>query len=151
MKDGDDVRQDTLVLQLFNIMQEIWEEAGIDIPLSPTGPAYGCVSLGFEVGLIEVVNNCNTLAGIVKEVRGGSAMGVFSDTVYYDWLRNYNPTDSDWEVAVDKFIRSTAGYCVATYILGIADRHNDNIMLARSGELVHIDFGHFLGYVASSK
>lgn len=26
LKDGDDVRQDTLVLQFFNIMQEIWEE-----------------------------------------------------------------------------------------------------------------------------
>eukprot|EP01052_Picozoa_sp_SAG31_P075552 SAG31_NODE_34759_length_329_cov_1.447826_1_plen_48_part_01 len=46
LKDGDDVRQDTLVLQLFSIMQEIWEEAGIDIPLSPNRTAYGCVSLG---------------------------------------------------------------------------------------------------------
>nr|XP_039271894.1 phosphatidylinositol 4,5-bisphosphate 3-kinase catalytic subunit gamma isoform-like isoform X1 [Styela clava] len=139
-KQGDDLRQDMLTLQMLQLMNQLWQEEGLDLYLLP----YGCISTGLLHGLIQVVPNATTVASIQKEF-GGLIRGSFKDEVLKKWMEDKNPTPSKMQEAVNIFMLSCAGYCVATYVLGIGDRHNDNIMVTTTGNLFHIDFGHFLG------
>ena len=51
------------------------------------------------------------------------------------WLKDYNQSEVMLNKAIDEFTMSCAGYCVATYVLGVADRHSDNIMVKRTGQV----------------
>ena len=73
------------------------------------------------------------------------ATATFKGDVIYNWLRRQNPEEAKLKKALDNFVYSCAGYTVAMFVLGIGDRHNDNIMLRPNGKLFHIDFGHVMG------
>ena len=140
-KAGDDLRQDLLTLQLFTVMHQIWMRKGLDLKLIP----YGCVATGDEIGMIEVVLDSDTTANITFDESGGGVRAAWDEKVFTQWLQKSNKDDNDMDKAVNTFAASCAGYCVATYALGIGDRHSDNVMVKRNGNLFHIDFGHFLG------
>uniref|UniRef100_A0A3Q1EZR5 Phosphatidylinositol-4,5-bisphosphate 3-kinase, catalytic subunit delta n=1 Tax=Acanthochromis polyacanthus TaxID=80966 RepID=A0A3Q1EZR5_9TELE len=135
-----DLRQDMLTLQMIQLMENLWKTEGLDLRMSP----YGCLSTGNKMGLIEVVKNSDTIANIQLNSSNSAATAAFNKDALLNWLKSKNPEDK-LEQAIEEFTLSCAGYCVATYVLGIGDRHNDNIMIRETGQLFHIDFGHFLG------
>ncbi|XP_027859335.1 phosphatidylinositol 4-phosphate 3-kinase C2 domain-containing subunit beta isoform X1 [Xiphophorus couchianus] len=152
-KSGDDLRQDMLTLQMIRIMNKIWIQEGLDMRMV----IFKCFSTGrgrgeatgehlvsrWKTSMVEMIPHSDTLRKIQVE---HGVTGSFKDRTLADWLQKHNPTDEQYDKAVENFIYSCAGCCVATYILGICDRHNDNIMLKTSGHMFHIDFGKFLGH-----
>ncbi|CAG2173180.1 unnamed protein product [Oppiella nova] len=137
-KAGDDLRQDMLSMQMIQIMDKVWLKEGLDLRMV----CFGCVATDYRKGMIEMVRNSETLRKIQLE---HGLTGSFKDRPIAEWLQKHNTSELEYHHSVENFTYSCAGYSVATYLLGICDRHNDNIMLTTCGHLFHIDFGKFLG------
>lgn len=65
----------------------------------------------------------------------------FSPVLRYFFLEHF-PAAQEWLLRRTAYVRSVAVNSMVGFVVGIGDRHCQNIMLdRRSGECVHIDFG----------
>jgi phosphatidylinositol kinase/protein kinase (PI-3 family) len=120
-KCGDDLRQDVLTLQMIRLMDKLWKREGKDLRLCP----YHVISTGNDIGMVEVVLDSETTASINREYGGSTS--VWKQDTMGKWLRSKCSNDEEYSKAVETFALSCAGYCVATYVIGIGDRHNDSM------------------------
>ncbi|KAK2537690.1 phosphatidylinositol 4-phosphate 3-kinase C2 domain-containing subunit gamma [Columba guinea] len=161
-KIGDDLRQDMLVLQIIRVMDSIWLQEGLDMQMityrkiqgsSANNILYLTVSrcqtdfphnvFPYELRLVQMVPDATTLAKIHRE---SGLIGPLKENTIKKWFRHHHPLESSYQEAIRNFFYSCAGWCVVTFILGVCDRHSDNIMLTSAGHMFHIDFGRFLGH-----
>ncbi len=122
-KKGDDLRQDILTIQLFKVMNNMWFERGLKLKMSN----YTVISTGYFQGILEIVTDSETLASIHKNY--GGTLAPFSSKPLKQWLdKNARLREEDYS---NYFKLSCVAYCLATFVLGIGDRHNDNIMVKK--------------------
>eukprot|EP00483_Globobulimina_turgida_P005348 UN05358 len=113
---------------MFHIMNAIWEENNFLYNQHPIRAlTYLCVAMGNDFGAIELVENCVSLRNISS-------------------LKNKFESD---EHLLNNLIASSVGSYIAVYIMGVGDRHFDNILIRDDGTLFHIDFGYILGQKVS--
>lgn len=126
-KSGDDVRQDQLVIQIIELMDGLLKDNGLDLCLTP----YRVIATSPNDGFMEIVPNVETFQNVQKDV--------------VKYLATHNKTTETFAAAMDRFVKSCAGYSVVTFLLGIGDRHLENLLITSDGRLLHIDFGFIFG------
>jgi len=137
-KAGDDLRQDQLVIQIITLMDKLLRKENLDLKLTP----YRVVATGAEHGLVQFIPSL-PISTIIAEF--GGSLGILA------YLREYNRDDAATATygvnpsVMDNYLKSCAAYSVITYLLGVGDRHLDNLLLTRNGELFHVDFSYIFG------
>lgn len=126
-KSGDDLRQDQLIIQMIRLMDKLLKDVNLDMELTP----YNVLATSTSDGFVEFVAASSTIFERIQKKQQ---------------LSNYLTENECQSPSIKQtFVKSCAGYCVITYLLGIGDRHLENLMIDSSGHLFHIDFGFILG------
>ena len=122
-------------MNLVIFMDRMLKENGLDLCLSP----YNVMATSLESGFVEMVVPSITMSGLLSQYKGG----------VQEYLRilEFSPQGPQAlsESRLENYVRSNAGYAAITYILGVGDRHFDNILVTEEGKLFHIDFGFLFG------
>ncbi|KAG0225937.1 serine/threonine-protein kinase M1 [Actinomortierella wolfii] len=166
-KPKDDLRKDTKVVEvgaLVNMLLRTDREAS---RRNLYIRQYAVVPLNEECGLIEWVKNTTPFRQIihrqtkilgqpmpsVQEAKklldnAATAAHLFvhellpkCPSVFYTWLQDISTSPTDWFATRLRYTRTTAVMSMVGYILGLGDRHGENILFdQKNGDIVHVDF-----------
>jgi len=125
-KTGDDLRQDQLIVQLLELMDNLLKKEIMDLNLTP----YKVLATSTTDGMMQCVVDSKNVADVIEK---------YGPQSIQSFLKENNPERvGPYGIrpqVLDRFLRSC----------GIGDRHLDNLLITSNGELFHIDFGFILG------
>lgn len=116
----DDLGKDRLVMLFAHLIEKFCETKCVRYPVFVTERG----------GWVEMLPKSKTLYELKYELSSH--------------IHNCFPEDTVRCVR-SRFIRSAIGACILSYLLGVGDRHLQN-MVVSNGELAHIDFSYLLGH-----
>ena len=141
-KDSD-YRQENFIVQILRIIDNLWLKNDLDLKLM----TYKVFPIDLNVGYVEYIYSTN-----LYNIKNSSGVGGTLDReIIIKHLRCTSSDDasSSYELTfnekTDNFIKSLAGYCVVTCVLGVANRITKNLLIKNNGIFLHIDFYRILG------
>ncbi|CAK4208771.1 unnamed protein product [Aphanomyces euteiches] len=171
VKGNDDTRQDLVIEQAFDIINSFLAENPNTQRRHLQIKTYKVTPLDTVAGVLEWVDNTMPMGGYLNgkpfdahmryhphewkhsQCRSHLQRAVdkyraymeiqsnFSPVFHHFFLEKY-PDPATWYSRREAYTRSVAVTSIVGHILGIGDRHSQNILIDEaSGELVHIDFG----------
>jgi phosphatidylinositol 3-kinase len=131
-KVGDDVRQDQLVLQTIDLMDSLLKKINYDFKFT----VYKVLAFSEDDGMVEFVPKCLTIHDILHKYENKINLYLAQ------WSKN---NEYDYNKIFETYLDSCAGYWVVTYLLGVGDRHLENLLIDETGHMFHVDFGFIFG------
>ncbi|XP_059610309.1 serine/threonine-protein kinase ATR-like [Phlebotomus argentipes] len=171
MKPKDDLRKDFRLMEFNAVVKQYLKQDPEARQRRLGIRTYAVLPLNEECGIIEWVSNLTTLRSILldiykcknlttdqsdlkrieakkdRETKSGKT-DIFVNIlckrhppVFAEWFKSTFTTPFNWYQARSSFIRTTAVMSIVGYILGLGDRHGENILLDHTnGDTVHVDF-----------
>lgn len=100
-------------------MDSLLKEVNLDCKFM----AYGCLACSSEDGMIEFIKDSNTIQNIIAQ----------NSKNVSNFLKKQTNDPAEYDQIVDNYISSCAGYAAVTYLMGVGDRHLENLMLNNKG------------------
>ncbi|KAL4785846.1 hypothetical protein BJX76DRAFT_366638 [Aspergillus varians] len=168
-KPKDDLRKDQRLMEFNNMINRFLKKDVESSKRRMYIKTYAVTPLNEECGLIEWVDNLRTLRDLVtrslkergitpnyEEIRNylneacsdPSKISLFTDKVLatfppvlHEWFVEMFPETGAWFTARLRYTRSCAVMSMVGYVLGLGDRHGENILFEEgTGGVLHVDF-----------
>eukprot|EP00058_Branchiostoma_floridae_P009059 XP_002594547.1 hypothetical protein BRAFLDRAFT_104468 [Branchiostoma floridae] len=146
-KPHDDLRKDCRLMEFNAIVNKCLRKDPESRRRQLYIRTYSVVPLNEECGLIEWVNNTHPLRQVLIKIYK-ERLHMFQNTilpkhppVFREWFLKVFPDPTSWYQARLNYCRTTAVMSMVGYILGLGDRHGENILFdSTNGDCVHVDF-----------
>ena len=126
----DDLRQEKVIMNTIQLMDIILKrEERLDLHIT----TYNILPINNKEGFIEMISSSKTLYEIQK-----------NNFTIQNYINEQDPdaTVREWRT---RFVNSCVAHCIISYLLGIGDRHLENMMITNKGCIFHVDYGYILG------
>ena len=120
---NEDVRSDRLAMTIGYFINNLCTPIVQTYTVFPITCGFGCITMIPDVETLYAINETTTVLNYILSNNGNENI----------------------QTVRGRFIKSCAGACLLAFILGLRDRHLQNILVQKNGVLTHIDFGYILG------